>query len=103
MGKPLNGPDWEDVTTYVSALEAVSKGTCIVSFVRCAGNEPAHLRVVATLFLPALASAGQPEALSRSMCFPSRVHRTMDGLVYDLIHTLDGEYHRRFTQDELPF
>jgi len=93
-----NGPDVTDVVVMMKALEEVH-GVQLSLLLSPAGELPdCRMCVVGVAMRNSLRRGGQPNSVSRKRFFPSGDAKTLEGLIYRLLHELDLDCSKMWEQ-----
>lgn len=98
------GPDWEDIGAFMRAVDELHGTTTGIAMAADGALYSSALRVVVTIGAPHLVAPGQSWRAEFTGTFPCVQHRTIEGLVYNLLHRADAEAGRTlWKQNGLPF
>jgi hypothetical protein len=90
MGKSMNGPDWDDIGTYASAIGATSESFVCLLLDFDGSNVVPRWRVTAFTTPKSPYAMATHSGIGASALWPHRDHKTMEGAVFNLLATLDG-------------
>lgn len=98
------GPDWADIGAFLRAIDQHHGTTTSVAIVADGALYSSALAVVVTMGAPQLVDVAQTWRQEFRGVFPCVQHRTLEGLVYNLLHRADAEAGRQlWKQNGLPF
>jgi hypothetical protein len=99
MGKPTNGPDWTDISVYLS--EITEQTGCELILVITPGGSPGGLPLSVCLLANKAGSSPWTvgEGWSVSAQWPNRENKTLEGCVFAACARVDNEIRRQSVLD----
>jgi len=99
----VEGPDWEDVSTYMDNLRTFHGVECSIKLIRAGQLYNPGFFVIVDGGAPQLTAPGQPWHITIQGQFPCRNHKTIEGLAFELLYQLDARASKElWKQAKLP-